>query len=74
MDIKMPEMDGYEATAYIRKLSATIPIIAITAYAFPEDKERILQQGFNDYLSKPISSKVLRKKILDIIQLFASTQ
>lgn len=74
MDIKMPEMDGYEATAYIRKLSATIPIVAITAYAFPEDKERILQQGFNDYLSKPITPKVLRRKIQEIIQLFPYNQ
>lgn len=68
MDIKMPEMDGYEATDQIRKISTTIPIIAITAYAFPEDQKRILQSGFNDYLSKPINSKVLRSKIQETLQ------
>lgn len=67
MDIKMPEMDGYEATTQIRKLSKTIPIIAITAYAFPEDKERILNGGFNGYLSKPINSRELQKKIQETL-------
>lgn len=69
MDIKMPEMNGYEATAQIRKLSKTIPIIAITAYAFPDDKIQILNSGFNGYLSKPISAKELRKKIQEILWL-----
>lgn len=69
MDIKMPEMDGYEATAEIRKWSASVPIIAITAYAFPEDKERILSSGFNAYLSKPINSKELKNKIRELLKL-----
>lgn len=68
MDIKMPEIDGYEATAEIRKLSASVPIIAITAYAFPEDEERILSSGFNAYLSKPVNSKELKNKIRELLK------
>lgn len=45
MDIKMPEMDGYKTAAAIRKLSADIPILAVTAFAFPEDMHRILSSG-----------------------------
>lgn len=65
MDIKMPEMDGYEATAAIRHLSPSVPIIAVTAYAFREDQERILSSGFSDYLSKPVNGRVLKSKILE---------
>lgn len=46
MDIKMPVMDGYEATAEIRKVSASVPIIAVTAYAFAQDEQRIINSGF----------------------------
>ncbi|MCC8170235.1 MAG: response regulator [Parabacteroides sp.] len=63
MDIKMPKMDGYEATAEIRKLSASVPIIAVTAFAFAEDEQRILQSGFDAYLSKPINIPELKKAI-----------
>ena len=66
MDIKMPEMDGYEATATIRKQSGDIPIIAITAFAFPEDMRRILSSGFNGCLSKPVNANELKNKILEI--------
>ena len=69
MDIKMPEKDGFEATAQIRKLSKTIPIIAITAYAFPEDQERILNSGFDGYLSKPKNSLELRRTIQDTLRI-----
>ncbi|MDE5710105.1 MAG: response regulator, partial [Bacteroides sp.] len=63
MDINMPEMDGYEATREIRKISKTVPIIAITAYSFASDKERIMQNGFNGYMSKPIDIQKLREKL-----------
>lgn len=63
MDIKMPKMNGYEATAEIRKISEEIPIIAVTAYAFKEDIENILECGFNAYLVKPINNKELKKTI-----------
>lgn len=52
MDINMPKMDGYEATREIRKVSKTVPIIAVTAYSFASDKEKIMQNGFNGYMSK----------------------
>lgn len=63
MDIKMPEMNGYEATQVIKKTHPEIPIIAQTAYALAGEKEKILEAGCNDYLSKPIMGKVLLEKI-----------
>ena len=66
-DIKMPEMNGYEATSEIRKSSADIPIIAVTAYAFTEDEKRILENGFNGYLSKPIKAQTLLQKIKEFL-------
>lgn len=60
MDLEMPTMDGYEATMMIRKLPnrirANIPIIALTANAFPEDRERATDVGMDDFLAKPINS------------------
>jgi CheY-like chemotaxis protein len=64
MDIKMPGMDGYEATSIIRSHNKTTPIIAQTAYARVEDEKIILQKGFNAYLSKPID----RIKLLNLIE------
>lgn len=63
MDIKMPEMDGLEATEMIRRENQTIPIIAITAFAFDKDRQRALSVGCNDYLSKPISADILKRKL-----------
>lgn len=68
MDIKMPVLNGYEATAEIRKLSATVPIIAVTAYALAEDEQKISGSGFDEYTSKPISSKILKDKILSLLK------
>lgn len=66
MDIKMPEMDGYEATAAIRKLSSDIPILAVTAYASPDDMRSILSSGFNGCLPKPVSADNLKMKISEL--------
>lgn len=63
MDIKMPEMNGYEATNEIKKIRPELPIIAQTAYALAGEKEKILSAGCDDYLSKPIMGKVLLEKI-----------
>lgn len=57
MDIRMPNWNGYEATQAIRQLSAGVPIIAITAFAFNEDRETILSSGFNACLTKPINKQ-----------------
>ncbi len=63
MDINMPNMDGYEATREIRKVSKTVPIIAVTAYAFASDKERIMENGFNGYVSKPVNANKLKSEL-----------
>ncbi len=59
MDMKMPEMDGYEATGIIKKLRPDLPVIAVTAYAQGGDRERALKAGCDDYISKPIKPEIL---------------
>jgi PAS domain S-box-containing protein len=63
MDIKMPVMNGIEATKLIKQLRPELPIIAQTAYAFTVEKEMILAVGCDDYISKPISKENLLKLI-----------
>lgn len=60
MDIKMPEMNGYEATKIINEIAPDIPVIAQTAYSMEEDVEKALAAGCSDHISKPISSDNLR--------------
>ena len=67
MDIKMPVMDGYEAGAEIRKISPEVPILAVTAYAYASDEQRILKYGFDGYTSKPINPTVLKTRIVDLL-------
>lgn len=61
MDIKMPRMDGLEATSLIRTYSQEVPIIALTAFAFEADREKALEVGCNDFLTKPVSQNALEK-------------
>ncbi|WMI64145.1 7TM diverse intracellular signaling domain-containing protein [Aestuariibaculum sp. YM273] len=68
MDLQMPIMDGYEATEFIRsgKLGqaiGSIPIIAVTADAMAETRERVLNMGMNDYMTKPVKRDLLMEKI-----------
>jgi two-component system, cell cycle response regulator DivK len=63
MDIKMPEMDGLTATKKIREMNSHVPIIAQTAYAMSEDKNKCLKAGCNDYLTKPINHRLLLSTI-----------
>ena len=71
MDIQMPKMDGVEATKYIRQREKSsnrhLPIIAVTANAIKGDKERYLNSGMDDYISKPIDMLELRDKIEHIL-------
>ena len=63
LDMNMPVMDGYDATARIRRMKdeekASIPIIAMTANAFAEDRQKAISTGMNDHVAKPIDMKVL---------------
>ncbi|MFP4461989.1 MAG: response regulator [Thermotogota bacterium] len=60
MDIIMPYIDGYQATAMIRNRNKTVPIIAMTAKALQEDKEACLRAGMNEYITKPVSFEKLK--------------
>lgn len=59
MDLKMPVMDGLEATRTIRRMDANIPIIALTANAFDSDRQKSIEAGCSDYMSKPIIASEL---------------
>lgn len=63
MDIKMPNLDGLEATRIIRQLSAEVPIIAQSAYAYEHDWNAAEEAGCNDFISKPIAQEKLKEKI-----------
>ena len=62
-DLRMPEMDGIEATFRLRDKGVKTPIIAVTAFAFDQDRNRILEAGCDDYISKPIFSAILKERI-----------
>ena len=68
MDLNMPEMDGYEAVRAIRKYSSQVPVIAVTAYAYAVDEQRVMNSGFNGYLSKPINVGKLKTMIQDLLK------
>ena len=71
MDIMMPVMNGYEATKMIRSLdredAKTIPIIAMTANAFTEDRIRAKEAGMDEHIAKPVDAKLLVKVIHELV-------
>ena len=70
MDIRMPIMDGLEATTEIRKIEPDIPIVALTANAFDSDRERALAAGCNDFIAKPIR----KSDLLELVQKWTGTE
>ena len=72
MDIMMPQMNGYEATKAIRRIqnrpdAAQIPIIAMTANAFAEDKQKAMRAGMNAHVSKPVKIDELCSLVADVL-------
>jgi PAS domain S-box-containing protein len=63
MDIQLPVMDGFEATSKIKEINPFIPVIAQTAFASVEDRDRAINSGFDDFVSKPINPKELLRKM-----------
>jgi CheY-like chemotaxis protein len=63
MDLKMPVMDGYEATRQIKEMNKNIPIIAQSAYALSGDNVKALEAGCDDYVTKPVKKEELLAKI-----------
>lgn len=64
MDMQMPEMDGYQATKQLRSMGINLPIIALTAHTMPQDRDKCLQAGCNEYVAKPIQ----RQQLLDLLE------
>jgi CheY-like chemotaxis protein len=65
MDLKMPVMDGFVATQKIRELFPDVPIIALTGYSLKNDKEKALNAGCTDILTKPLGSSTLYTKLIN---------
>jgi len=63
LDIRMPEMNGFEVFKTIKSIRPELPVIAQTAYAFYDDRAKIKAAGFDDYISKPINNDSLYSKI-----------
>lgn len=68
MDIKMPEMDGYEATRKIREFNSEVYIVAQTAYALKGDEDKSLEAGMNTHITKPVQEKALMEAVLQCLQ------
>ena len=63
MDIKMPNINGLDATKAIREMSASVPVIAVSAYAYEKDKTAAIESGCNEVLTKPVSADLLKMTI-----------
>ena len=63
MDIKMPNINGLDASRFFRTLSADVPVIAVSAYACEKDKIAAIESGCNEFLTKPVSADLLKMTI-----------
>ena len=68
MDLNMPIMDGYEATRKIREVNSLVPIVAVTAFAYASDEIRVMENGFDGYMAKPIRAGLLKEQLYEIVQ------
>ncbi|MCZ6777530.1 MAG: response regulator [Acidobacteria bacterium] len=75
MDIQLPKMDGLTATRLIKSTAETcrIPIVAVTAHALLRDRENARKAGCNDYVTKPLNTRLFREKIRSFFQAVGST-
>ena len=69
MDLQMPDMNGYEATQILKRKYPNLPVVAQTAFAMSDDREKALDAGCDDYLAKPIKSKDLLSVVGKFIKL-----
>ena len=69
MDLKMPVMSGYEATREIKLFWPDLPIIAVTAFAMNEDREKAIEAGCDDFLTKPVSKDILLERLKKYIRM-----
>lgn len=69
LDIQMPDMDGYEVAAVLRldPVAARIPIVGVSSFAMPGDRERALKAGFASYLEKPVDPERFAESVLSIL-------
>ena len=67
MDVRMPGMDGLEATRRIRAFDPSVPIVAVTAFAYDRDRQKALDAGASEYLSKPLNGERLRQTLRELL-------
>ena len=70
MDIQMPVMDGFEATSTLKAdpITKSITIVALTAFAMQGDREKCIEAGFNDYITKPLDTRTFMTKIKEYLE------
>jgi two-component system cell cycle response regulator DivK len=74
MDLQLPDIDGTEALRQIREADEShVPVVAVTAFAMNEDRERAFDSGFDGYVEKPISVRALPQQVRDFLQLGGTT-
>ena len=75
MDLQLPGIDGAEALRQIRAddTDAAVPVVAVTAFAMDEDRERAFESGFDGYVEKPISVRALPQQVRDFLRLGGAT-